>query len=176
MNRTNAATGTPNTTLPTTSSELTGWLAVTTPTAPLIIVNASQDDETVGQRLTVETDSLADVEHQCQQDQAEENDDGGVHGVFRPLAMCCLIGRLREQARSHMRSVCPTVLCSTQIQCGSGLAREGVTEVSARANHQSRSARQTRSEPAPKLPALAPRHPRQNRSPTVPAASPGAVR
>ncbi len=41
MNNTSAATGTPNTALPTTSSVLNGWPALTMPTAPLIKVNAS---------------------------------------------------------------------------------------------------------------------------------------
>jgi len=41
MNNTSAATGTLNTRLPTTISELTDWPAVTTPMAPLMTVSAS---------------------------------------------------------------------------------------------------------------------------------------
>ncbi|MNU03877.1 hypothetical protein D3C72_2480670 [compost metagenome] len=41
-----------------------------------------QHDEAVGEDLAGEADLLADVQHQGEQDQAESDDDGGVHGVF----------------------------------------------------------------------------------------------
>ena len=39
-----------------------------------------QRGEAVGQGLPAEANALAYVEHQGEQDQAEEDDDGGVHG------------------------------------------------------------------------------------------------
>jgi hypothetical protein len=81
MNNTIAAIGTPNTALPTAifgSQRLPGMHH------PHRTIDhrqcQPQRGEAVGQGLSAEADALADVEHQGEQDQAEEDDDGGVHG------------------------------------------------------------------------------------------------
>ena len=73
---------------------------------------------------------VADVKHQCEQDQAGESDDGDVHGSFRLVNGCCLIGRLREQARSHNGSRLDMNFMFTGELCGSEPAREGANSVS----------------------------------------------
>ncbi|MNY32607.1 hypothetical protein D3C86_1668340 [compost metagenome] len=83
-----------------------------------------QQDKTVGQGLAGEADFLADVEHQRQENQAEGDDDGGVHELSRPSDVHCFGGSHREQARSHIDLGCSQNLCSKEIPCGSELARD----------------------------------------------------
>ncbi|MCP2071677.1 UNVERIFIED_ORG: hypothetical protein J2Y77_001113 [Pseudomonas lini] len=45
------------------------------------------------------------------------------------LSVRCLVGRLREQARSHTGSAVFKHYLFTTIKCGSGLAREGIPSV-----------------------------------------------
>ncbi|CAI8983356.1 hypothetical protein EMIT0232MI5_80100 [Pseudomonas sp. IT-232MI5] len=92
-----------------------------------------QGGEAVGHGLAAETDALADVEHQREQDQAEENDNGGVHGAFCLMEVQCREEPLREEARSHNETRLDINFMYTGNPCGSEPARERATSVFFRA-------------------------------------------